>query len=72
MVRVMIVDDDMNFRYALREVIPWKENGFEVVAEAIHGKQALDLLGQTMTDIVITDIDSVFILLLLFVSIIIF
>lgn len=55
--KVLIVDDDMNFRYAMREMIPWSENNFEVVAEAIHGKQALEILQKKEVQIVLTDMD---------------
>ena len=54
---VMIVDDDMNFRYAMREMIPWQKNGFTVIAEAVHGKQALDYLAKDQVHIVLTDMD---------------
>lgn len=55
--KVLIVDDDMNFRYAMREMIPWSENDYEVAAEAIHGKQALEILEQKDIQIVFTDMD---------------
>lgn len=51
------MDDDMNFRYAMREMIPWSENDYEVTAEAIHGKQALEILKQKDMQIVLTDMD---------------
>ena len=55
--KVMIVDDDMNFRFALREMIPWEENGCTVAAEAIHGKQALEKMEESAVDVVLTDMD---------------
>lgn len=53
--RVLIVEDDMNFRYAIRETIKWQGNGFEIVGEAIHGRQALVFLEKTPVDLVLTD-----------------
>ena len=55
--KVLIVDDDINFRFALREMIPWEANGFEVAAEAVHGKQALQILEKQRMDLVVTDMD---------------
>ena len=53
--KILIVEDDINFRYAIREIIPWEENGFEIEGEAIHGIQALQVLEKQKIDIVITD-----------------
>ena len=54
---VLIVDDDANFRYAIRELVPWKKEGFEIIGEAIHGKQAWDILKKSPCDIVLTDME---------------
>lgn len=53
--RILIVEDDINFRYAIKEIVPWTQNGFEIAGEAIHGKQALQILEKEKIDIVITD-----------------
>lgn len=55
--RILIVDDDQNFRYALSELIPWRENGFEVVDQAVHGQQALEMLKKSRYHVVITDME---------------
>lgn len=55
--KVLIVDDDRNFRYAMRDVIPWEENGFEVAGEAVHGKQALEILKEKEIHIILTDME---------------
>ena len=54
---VLIVDDDMNFRYAMREAIPWADHGFQVVGEAVHGRQALEILEKKEVHIVLTDME---------------
>lgn len=54
--RVLIVEDDANYRYAIREGIPWEKNGFVVVGEAIHGKQAMEILKTTEVDVLLTDV----------------
>lgn len=53
--KVFIVEDDVNFRYAMQEIVPWAENGFEVVGSAVHGVQALEMLEHIYVDVVITD-----------------
>lgn len=55
--KVLIVDDDMNFRYAMREAIPWEEHGFDVAGEAMHGAQALEFLKTNDVDLILTDMD---------------
>ncbi|MDE7313171.1 MAG: response regulator [Eubacterium sp.] len=55
--KVLIADDDRNFRYAMCEAIPWKEHGFEVAAEAVHGRQALEILRDKEIHIVLTDME---------------
>lgn len=55
--KVLIADDDRNFRYAMREAIPWEENGFTVAGEAVHGKQALEILRQEEIHILLTDME---------------
>ncbi len=55
--KVLIVEDDQNFRYAIRELIPWERHRFEIIGEAVHGRQALDLVEQSRPDMVITDMD---------------
>jgi YesN/AraC family two-component response regulator len=51
------VDDDQNYRYALNSILDWKVHGFSIVAEAIHGKHALNILKQQDIDIIITDMN---------------
>lgn len=54
--RVLIVDDENIFRNTLRNLIFWEDEGFFLVGFAENGQQALDLLGATMPQIVITDV----------------
>lgn len=53
--KVLIVDDDQNFRYAAREMLPWKKYNFVITEEAVNGKQALELMHQERFDLVVTD-----------------
>jgi len=54
--QIMIVEDDVNFRYFLTHVVPWKQYGYEIAAVAVNGKQALEMVRAHPIDIVITDI----------------
>lgn len=55
--KVLIVEDDINFRYAIRELVPWEEYDFEVVGEAVNGRQALEILKEKEVSIVLTDME---------------
>lgn len=51
--RVLLVDDSLSSRRHLRRLL--SELGIERITEAVNGKEAVDLLQQTMVDLVITD-----------------
>ncbi|WP_397356404.1 response regulator [Paenibacillus sp. N3.4] len=51
-----MVDDETKIRNGLCNFFPWKEIGFEVVAEAKHGKQALEYIVKQPIDVVLCDI----------------
>lgn len=55
--RVLIVEDDKFFRFAMRKMIKWDEYGFELAGEAVHGKAALEFLEENPVDIVLTDMN---------------
>ncbi len=52
---VLIVDDDTIVRITLRSLINWEEMGYYIAADAIHGQQALEYIGNHPVDLVITD-----------------
>lgn len=56
MYRILIVDDDNELRFVYRKMKVWKEQGFEIVAEASNGKEGLEKLKKEPFDVVITDI----------------
>lgn len=53
--RVLIVEDDKFFRFAVKKVINWEKYGFEVVGEAVHGAKALEFLEENPVEVVVTD-----------------
>jgi DNA-binding NarL/FixJ family response regulator len=55
-VRVLIVDDQEPFRSAARLVVGLVE-GFEVVAEAVSGEEAIRLAAEVAPDLVLMDIN---------------
>ena len=56
MLKVIIVDDEYLIRDSMESLIPWNENGFEVIGKAENGKEALALIEQSPPDLVISDI----------------
>jgi two-component system response regulator YesN len=52
----MIVDDEMLARVGIKTIIPWQENGMELVGEFDNGQKAFDMIGTLAPDIIITDI----------------
>lgn len=57
MYKILVVDDDRNYRYAIHEICDWKALGFQIEGEAINGSQALRKIEAEKFDLVITDID---------------
>ncbi|MDO4276191.1 MAG: response regulator [Eubacteriales bacterium] len=53
--RVLIVEDDKFFRFAVRKMIDWDKYGFQIVGEAVHGEAALSFLEECQAEVVITD-----------------
>ena len=56
MMNVLIIDDEIQIRKGLRMKIDWEEEGFEIVAEASNGQEALEKLKHQKVDIAITDV----------------
>lgn len=55
-IRVMLVDDDRLAVSYMKEIVNWEKLGYEIVATAYNGKQALRLIDQCSPHLVITDI----------------
>ena len=52
----MIVDDEILVRVGVKSIVDWEKYGYQVVAEASNGEEALPLIGQYQPDIVMTDL----------------
>lgn len=56
MFKVMVIDDEPIIRTGLRHVVDWESLGFQIVAEAKNGIEALNKLENEAIDLIITDI----------------
>lgn len=57
MYKVLIVDDEKIVRIALKSIISWNEEGFEVCNSAANAKEALFLIKKEKPHLIITDIE---------------
>ena len=60
MYKIMLVDDEAEVRESILLQIPWEELGFEVVADAENGEDALEKMAIQEPDVIITDIQMPF------------
>ncbi|MBO0992294.1 response regulator [Bacillus sp. SD088] len=56
MYKVLLVDDEINILQGIALLVNWEKCGTKLVAEAHHGKMALNYVEREVPDIVITDI----------------
>lgn len=61
MYSVIVADDEFELRRAIIEMLDWNAIGFEVIAEAENGVEALDLVEKLEPDLLLTDIKMPFI-----------
>lgn len=54
--KVLIVEDEVFMREGLKNLIDWKELGFEIVGEAEDGISAFEFLKKMQVDVLISDI----------------
>lgn len=57
MYNVLLVDDEMLDLEGMRQFIPWKELGMEVVGAANNAFAACDILDQQAVDIIVSDVN---------------
>lgn len=53
--RVLIVEDDKFFRFAIKKAVSWEKYGFTIAGEAVHGAAALEYLKEHSVEVVVTD-----------------
>ncbi len=59
-IKVLLVDDEKLERVLIRKGFYWEERGFEIIGEASHGEEALDIMNHKQPDLVVTDINMPF------------
>ncbi|MED1562477.1 hypothetical protein AJ85_02350 [Alkalihalobacillus alcalophilus ATCC 27647 = CGMCC 1.3604] len=52
---VLLVDDEIQIRKGLKMKVDWRKQGFEIIAEASNGEEALEQLKCVQIDLIITD-----------------
>lgn len=57
MLKIMLIDDEAPFRTGLKDIINWRHQGYEIIAEAANGKAALDKMANKQPDIIIVDMN---------------
>lgn len=55
-IKVMLVDDDLLVRLGIKSLIDWERHDFEFIGDASDGEKALELMGDRVPDILLTDI----------------
>ncbi|MGM0751608.1 MAG: response regulator transcription factor [Bacillota bacterium] len=56
MLKVILVDDEIQIRKGLKWKVNWEEEGFDIVGEASNGKEALKVVEEEKPDLVLTDV----------------
>lgn len=60
MYKMIVVDDETVEREGMIHFIDWEKHGIEIAGDAKNGLEGLELIGQTMPDIVLTDVKMPF------------
>lgn len=55
-IKVMVVEDEISVRQGIKNLIPWRNEGFELSAEATNGYEALQLIKEFKPHILLTDL----------------
>ncbi|MGH4051114.1 MAG: response regulator transcription factor [Clostridium sp.] len=56
MIKVIIIDDDIEMLIGLKDIIDWKQYGYTVIGVAENGDKALDIIEEYKPEVIITDI----------------
>ena len=56
MLKVLIVDDEQNFRFYLRDIINWDNYNCKIVAICETGDEALEIIQNQSVDLVLIDL----------------
>lgn len=56
MYKLLIADDEYEFRNGLTQFIPWNQFGFEAIRQAENGQEVLDIVHSDEIDVILCDI----------------
>lgn len=56
MIKVVIIDDDIEMLFGLKEIIDWDKYGYTVVGQAENGEKGLEIIKKYKPEVIITDI----------------
>lgn len=56
MLKVLLVDDEYYFKEGMKQLIPWEQEGYQVVGDAANASAAMELAQLHKPDLFITDI----------------
>lgn len=54
--KILVVDDEFIMRQGIKHMIDWEKEGFQVIAQASNGKEALEVIEKNTPNIVISDV----------------
>lgn len=56
MLKIMVVDDEMLLRLAIKNLMNWEEYGYQMIEDTSSGETAIEIIRENTPDILITDV----------------
>lgn len=54
--KILVVDDEFIMRQGITHMIDWEQEGFQIIGQASNGLEALELIKETVPNIIISDV----------------
>ncbi|WP_160686783.1 response regulator [Clostridium sp. C2-6-12] len=54
--KILVVDDEFIMRQGISHMIDWEQEGFQIIGQASNGQEALEMIKETVPDIIISDV----------------
>lgn len=54
--KILVVDDEFIMRQGIAHMIDWEQEGFQIIGQASNGQEALEMIKETVPDIIISDV----------------
>jgi two-component system response regulator YesN len=55
-IKILVVDDEFIMRQGISHMIDWEQEGFQIIGQASNGQEALQIINETIPDIIISDV----------------